>query len=111
MKKLSYYLLKHKFSYLFVFVSMVIAVSLDLLTPQVTRIIVDDVIQGGQTSRLRFLLPCILIIGLGRCIFGYTKEYTSDLIGSAIATEIRKDLFTYLQSLSADFFDKTIRAS
>ena len=39
MKKLSYYLLKHKFSYLFVFVSMVIAVSLDLLTPQVTRII------------------------------------------------------------------------
>ena len=106
MKKLSYYLLKHKFSYLFVFVSMVIAVSLDLLTPQVTRIIVDDVIQGGQTSRLRFLLPCILIIGLGRCIFGYTKEYTSDLIGSAIATDIRKDLFTYLQSLSADFFDK-----
>ena len=106
MKKLSYYLLKHKFSYLFVFVSMVIAVSLDLLTPQATRIIVDDVIQGGQTSKLRFLLPCILIIGLGRCIFGYTKEYTSDLIGSAIATDIRKDLFTYLQSLSADFFDK-----
>ena len=106
MKKLSDYLLKHKFGYLFVFVSMVIAVSLDLLTPQVTRIIVDDVIQGGQTSKLRFLLPCILIIGLGRCIFGYTKEYTSDLIGSAIATDIRKDLFTYLQSLSADFFDK-----
>lgn len=111
MKKLSYYLLKHKFSYLFVFVSMVIAVSLDLLTPQVTRIIVDDVIQGGQTSKLRFLLPCILIIGLGRCIFGYTKEYTSDLIGSAIATDIRKDLFTYLQSLSADFLTKTTRAN
>ena len=106
MKKLSSYLLRHKFGYLFVFVSMVIAVSLDLLTPQVTRVIVDDVIQGGQVSRLRFLLPCILVIGLGRCIFGYTKEYTSDLIGSAIATDIRKDLFTYLQSLSADFFDR-----
>ncbi len=57
MKKLSYYLLKHKFSYLFVFVSMVIAVSLDLLTPQVTRIIVDDVIQGGRHPGFVFCCP------------------------------------------------------
>ena len=55
MKKLSDYLLKHKFSYLFVFVSMVIAVSLDLLTPQVTRIIVDDVIPTVRSAlRSRF---------------------------------------------------------
>ena len=83
MKKLSWYLYRHKFGYLFVFVSMVIAVSLDLLSPQVTRVIVDDVIQKGETGKLRFLLPCLLLIGLGRCIFGYTKEYTSDLIGSS----------------------------
>ncbi|HJC57130.1 MAG TPA: ABC transporter ATP-binding protein/permease [Candidatus Eisenbergiella intestinipullorum] len=106
MRKLSSYLFQHRLGYLTVFLSMAIAVSLDLLSPQVTRVIVDDVIQKGEVGKLRFLLPCLLLIGLGRCIFGYTKEFTSDLIGSSIATDIRKDLFTYLQSLSADFFDK-----
>ena len=42
MKKLSYYLKQHIPGYLFAILSMVIAVSLDLLTPQVTRYIVDD---------------------------------------------------------------------
>lgn len=36
MKKLSYYLKQHIPGYLFAILSMVIAVSLDLLTPQVT---------------------------------------------------------------------------
>ena len=106
MKKLSSYLRQHTFGYLTVFFSMAIAVSLDMLSPQVTRLIVDDVIVGGNTGELAYLLGALLIIGAGRCIFGYVKEFTSDLIGSSIATDIREDLFTYLQSLGADFFDK-----
>ena len=72
MKKLSTYLLEHKFGYLLGFLSMVIAVSLDMVSPQLTRHIIDDVIVGGDLSRLKYLLGGILLVGAGRCVFGYT---------------------------------------
>ena len=99
--------MEHKFGYLCGFVSMVIAVSLDMISPQLTKHIIDDVIVGGRMESLKYLLGGILLVGAGRCVFGYTKEFTFDRIGSYIATEIRKNLFAHIQSLSADFFDKT----
>lgn len=107
MKKLSAYILEHKFGYLLEIVSMIIAVSLDMVSPQLTKHIIDDVIVGGQMEKLKFFLIGILLVGVGRAVFGYTKEYTSDTIGSNIASEMRKDLFAHIQSLSADFFDRT----
>ena len=107
MKKLSTYLLEHKFGYLLGFLSMVIAVSLDMVSPQLTRHIIDDVIVGGDITRLKYLLGGILLVGVGRCIFGYTKEFAFDRIGASIATDMRKDLFAHIQSLSADYFDRT----
>ena len=99
--------MEHKFGYLLGFVSMVIAVSLDMVSPQLTKHIIDDVIVGGRIEILKYLLGGILIVGAGRCVFGYTKEFTFDRIGSSIATDMRKDLFSHIQSLSADYFDKT----
>ncbi len=107
MKKLSSYLWEHKFAYLFAIVSMVISVSLDMLSPQLTRHIVDDVIIGGQRGRLIYLLLGILCVGIGRCVFQYTKEYTFDVTGAGIMGDMRKNLFNHIQSLSADFFDRT----
>lgn len=107
MKKLSSYILEHKFRYLIELVSMIIFVSLDMLSPQITRHIMDDVIVGGQTEKLKWLLPGILGVGVGRCIFGYIREYVSDCVGSSIASSMREDLFCHIQSLSLDFFDKT----
>ncbi len=107
MKKLSYYLKQHVAGYTFACLSMIIAVSLDLLSPQLTRHIIDDVIVGGQLGKLKYLLGGIFLVGLGRCIFQYTKEYTFDKISANIGTDMRRDLFSYIQSLSAEFFDRT----
>lgn len=107
MKKLSSYIWEHKYAYLFAIASMVISVSLDMLSPQLTRHIVDDVIIGGQTEKLIYLLLGILCVGIGRCIFQYTKEYTFDVVGANIVGDMRKRLFHHIQSLSADFFDRT----
>lgn len=86
---------------------MIISVSLDMLSPQITKKVVDDVIVGGEFELLPKLLLTVLIIGLGRFVFQYLKEFTFDLTGSKIATDIRKNLFHHIQSLSIDYFDKT----
>lgn len=107
MKKLSFYLKQHALGYLIGIASMVIAVSLDLLSPQLTRHIIDDVIVGGQMEKLMPLLIGIFCIGAGRFVFQYTKEYTFDKIAATIATDMRRNLFDHIQSLSTEFFDRT----
>lgn len=107
MKKLSTYILEHKWAYLLAIFSMLISVSLDMLSPQLTRHIVDDVILGGEIGKLKILLIGILCVGVGRCIFQYTKEYTFDVVGAGIIGDMRKNLFDHIQSLSAEFFDRT----
>lgn len=107
LKKLSHYIGRYKFGYLFAILSMIISVSLDMLAPQLTKHIIDDVIIGGQLNKLTILLLGILAVGIGRCIFQYAKEFTFDYCGAKIANLMRTDLFSHIQSLSADFFDRT----
>ena len=107
MKKLSAYIWENKLRYILAIGSMILAVSLDLMSPQLTKHIIDDVIVGGQIGKLKYLLAGILAIGVGRAVFQYIKEYTFDCLGSDIASSMRKDLFIHTQKLSQDFFDRT----
>ena len=107
MKKLHTYVLKQWPFYLFALVSMFIAIGLDMLYPQVTKIIVNEVLVSGDMNRLPRLLMIIVLCGVGRCIFGYLKEITFDRMGATIGSEMRKDLFGHIQGLSVDYFDKT----
>ena len=104
--KISRYILKYWYAYLLGIIFIIIAVVLDLLSPQITRRIIDDVIVGGKTELLNRFLLIILVIGVGRCIFQYLKELTFDYFGAKIATNIRRNLFNHIQSLSLSFFDK-----
>lgn len=105
-KKLSAYLYEYKLPYLFAILSIAISVSLDLISPQLTKRIIDEVIIGGETGKLKYFLAGILGIGVGRCIFQYVKEFTFDYTGIKITASIRRRLFDHIQSLSADFFDR-----
>ncbi len=107
MKKITAYMAKYKWRYIIGTVSLLIAVVIDNITPQVTKRIVDDVIGKGNTD---ILLPClgiILAVTLGRTFFQYTKEYNFDMCGCGVATDLRKDLFRHVQGLSVDYFDET----
>lgn len=107
MKKLHAYILGHWRGYLFAVVSMVIAIVLDMLYPVMTQKIVDDVILDGQLDILTKLLFGIAIVGVGRSVFGYCKEFTFDRVSVEIGTEMRKDLFRHIQTLSMKYFDNT----
>ncbi len=105
MYKLSHYLKKYWFAYAAAVVCIVAAVCLDMLSPQITKRIIDNVIIKGEMELLPKLLLLVLMIAVGRCVFQYIKEIIFDLVSSKIAVNLRKDLFNHIQSLSLSFFD------
>lgn len=107
MKKLHTYIGRYWYGYLFAIFSMVTAIVLDMVYPQITQKIVDDVIMGGKIEILTKLLVGIVIVGVGRSVFGYCKEFTFDVLSSKIGSQMRKDLFEHIQTLSIRYFDNT----
>ncbi|KSV60022.1 ABC transporter ATP-binding protein [Acetivibrio ethanolgignens] len=107
MKKLTDYIKKYWLSYLFAVACMVTAIGLDMLFPMITKTIVDEVLKKGKMELLKGCLMGILLIGIGRCVTGYAKEYTFDIVSSKIARELRKDLFSHIQRLSMSYFVNT----
>ncbi|HIR28741.1 MAG TPA: ABC transporter ATP-binding protein [Candidatus Choladousia intestinigallinarum] len=106
MKPLLYYMKRYWYLYLLGFAGMAISVGLDMMAPQITRRIIDQVIGEGQTRLLLSLVLGLLGIGLGRAVFQYVKEFTYDYIGVTVGRDMRKDLFEKLQGMSVDFFDR-----
>lgn len=102
---LARYFKKYAFVYVIAFVAMTASTFLDQLAPLFVQHIVDDVLLAHNIEPLKLLLIGILSVGVGRCIFQYTKEFLCDFAGSRIASEVRINLFQKIQSLSANFFD------
>ena len=99
------YFKRYSFLYLIALIAMSAGTLLDQAAPLIVQHIIDDVLIAKRMEVLNFLLLGILGIGVGRCIFQYTKEYACDFAGSKIASEVRINLFQKIQSLSANFFD------
>ncbi|MCD8337781.1 MAG: ABC transporter ATP-binding protein/permease [Lachnospiraceae bacterium] len=105
MKSILHYMKNYLPMYLLCLAAMLISTALSMLAPQLTQSVIDDVIVGGQEDRLMPLLGGILMIGLGRAIFQYVKEFGFDSIGCRLGCRIRKDLYHHVQGLSIEFFD------
>lgn len=99
------YIKKYIFLYIVATLAMCAGTLLDMAAPLIVQRIVDDVLVAHNLEPLKLLLLGILGIGVGRCVFQYTKEFLCDWCGSKIATEVRINLFEKIQSLSANFFD------
>lgn len=106
-RKLSSYIVRYWYAYLFAIGCIVTSVVLDMVYPQVTLKIVDNVIGKGEIDKLTPLLITIAMIGVGRCFSQYCKEFTFDCTSSRIASNIRRDLFSHIQTLSMEYFDKS----
>ncbi|MCR5332292.1 MAG: ABC transporter ATP-binding protein, partial [Lachnospiraceae bacterium] len=106
MKKMSFYLGKYWYLYLLAFGCLIVYELLDMVSPRVTQSIIDDVIMQGETGILPRLLLMLVIVGVGRVVCGYIREFTFDKTSFKVASDIRKHLFGHIQSLSVDYFDR-----
>ena len=107
MKRIRKYIGHYWYAYLFGIVCMVTAIVLDMLYPVITKSIIDDVIIQGKMELLGGLLFMIVMIGAGRALGGYLKEFTFDVVSNKTAAKLRKDLFSHIEGLSVDYFDDT----
>ncbi len=105
MNKISYYFKKHWLAYTLAVISLLVQISIDMINPLITIRIIDDVIGNNQTYLLKYSLLMIIVLALGRVVFGYTKEYLFDVTSFKISVEIRQKLFRHIQKLSVNFFD------
>lgn len=105
MRRIRVYIGKNWYLYLFAISCMICAIVLDMLYPKITQSIVDDVILNGRQQLLTKLLAGIVLVGVGRSVCGYLKEFLFDVLASKIASLLRKDLFGHIQTLSAGYFD------
>ena len=86
--------------------ALLISVSIDMISPQITRHIVDDVILGRDFTKLDIMLIGILLIGVGRFSLQYIKEYIFDYVSVNISCLLRRDLFIHITHLDTIYFDK-----
>ena len=106
MKKISFYLKRYWYLYLLALFCLFIYELLDMVSPKVTQRIIDDVIMGGQTDILFWLIIMLVVVGVGRVSAGYVREFTFDKTSFKVASDIRKHLFGHVQSLSVEYFDR-----
>ncbi len=104
--KLFKHIKRHIWQYIVALSALILAVTISMIMPEITRRIVDDVIVGGQSDLLMKLLGLYLILGLARAGFQYIKEYCFDSVSSKVVVGLRRDLFTHIQGLDTSFFDK-----
>ncbi len=107
MKKILKYMLNYKIQFTIPTIAMILMVVLAMITPHLSKIIIDDVVVGGQYELLGSLLILLLAITVGRAFLGFVKEYGFDMAGARVAQDIRRDLFAHIQAMSFEFFDKT----
>lgn len=105
-KSIARYMLKYWPMYLFVFFAVLVVVTLDAVQPYLIRLIVDDVMLGGETGKLLTLLLLLCAAGCGRALMSYFKELTSDRIGIKLGTDMRRDLFGHIIGLNVSYFSE-----
>ncbi|MEG0152246.1 MAG: ABC transporter ATP-binding protein [Cellulosilyticaceae bacterium] len=106
MKLVKLYILKHWGILLLPIVAMFITLGIDASFPYLQKVFVDDIILGDGGKLLTPFFGLFLTLVLTRCTFGYIKEYLFDKFSLTVSKEIRKDIFSKIQTFEFSFFDK-----
>jgi ATP-binding cassette subfamily B protein len=89
-------------SVLFILVGM----SFELLGPYLTKIAVDQYILPGNFNGLLLIIFLYLGVLLGKFIFNYLQIIVMQYIGQKVMLDLRQQIFSHLQRLQQQYFDK-----
>ena len=106
MRRLLAYLKPYTFQ-LFVIAFLMVGNTLSLLVgPFLMQIAIDRHITPGELDGLS-TIAAFLVLGLiGQFVFSYFEEYRMQMIGQNVMRDLRHTLFSHLQRLDVQYFDK-----
>ena len=99
------YIAAHKKAFLIDMVLSLLIASVDLVFPLVTRRSMQSLLPD-QKYRVFFIVMAILFVAyLVRAFFQYLVTVIGHRMGTLVEADMRRDVFTHMQSLSYSFFD------
>ena len=84
-----------------IFVAMI-----DLIFPMMTRKITGVILPSGAMRSFWLLVIAMVVMYIIRTIFQYIVNYWGHILGVRMEYDMRKDLFSHLQTLPFRFYDK-----
>ncbi|MEG0267756.1 MAG: ABC transporter ATP-binding protein [Carnobacterium sp.] len=86
---------------------VIIVALLNIVSPLIGGLIVDDVIVKGKTGILAPLLIVMIVASLFRTVLRYVYQIMFERIGQNALFNIREEMFRKLQELDFNFFNNT----
>ncbi len=80
---------------------------MDLTFPIITRMFMKDFIPNRNMRAVAIWSGALLFLYVGRLVCKYVVDYYGHVVGVNMEYQMRKDLFTHLQTLDFKFFDNT----
>ncbi|WAM34705.1 ABC transporter transmembrane domain-containing protein [Caldicellulosiruptor morganii] len=107
LKKLSSYFRKYKKLLFIGFCLIIISISLAMVNPYISKIVVDEAITKKKYNLLLPLLIGMLLVSLFRGLIRYWHSYIFEYVSQNILYDLRESLYKFLQNQTFEFFDKT----
>ena len=80
--------------------------AIDLVFPLITRSALYDMLPGKLYKTFFIVMAAVVLCYLLRSFLNYIVSYIGHMFGVAVEADIRKDLFSHMQTLSFDFYDR-----
>ena len=110
-QKLGKYVLPHKKLLLICLVLSVITTAVSLVSPYMTKLLVDDVLPKGDKSGLSMCVLMLLSSYLIQYGVGAIRSYLLKVCGDRMVADLRNDVYKKAQQLPMRFYDRTSTGS
>jgi ATP-binding cassette, subfamily B, bacterial MsbA len=95
----------YKAQFILAAVCLVAATAVTLSLPLFIQALVDAVVERRDPALMTSLLLTIVGVFLGQALFNFGQTYILSYIGERLVADLRKNVFSHLQSLSLGFYD------
>ena len=106
MKRLIQYLKPYRFQLLVIAIFMIGTTLSRLASPVIIQMAIDRHIIPGELDGLSIFAGLFLLSLMGEFIFAYFEEYRQLMVGQHVMRDLRQTLFSHLQRLDVQYFDK-----
>ncbi len=106
MKRLIQYLKPYRFQLLVITIFMIGTTLSRLAGPVIIQMAIDQHIIPGELDGLSIFAGLFLLSLLGEFICAYFEEYRQLMVGQHVMHDLRQTLFSHLQRLDVQYFDK-----